>query len=59
MQFVKVGYYDDRNRARVPIDKGALQSCFQRRPQRLRVEVLDGYVVLTDPQDAQWRSRND
>jgi len=59
MQFAHIGYYTDRNKARVPIDKQLLQSVYGRRVERLRVEALDGFIVLTDPQDAQYRGNYD
>lgn len=49
MEFPKVGYYDDRNKARVPIDRGAIKAAFGQRKKRLRVEVMEGYIVLTSP----------
>lgn len=59
MDFAKIGYYDRRQRARVPIDKGDIRAAFGQRPERLRVEVLEGAIILTDPKDQQWRYRND
>jgi len=59
MDFAKVGYYPQRAKARVPIDKGSLRAAFGNRPDRVRVEVMEGFIVLTDPNEQAWRFRND
>lgn len=59
MRFAKVGYYDRRTKARVPIDKGEIRAAFGDRPTRLRVEVLEDMIILTDPADQAWRHRHD
>jgi hypothetical protein len=56
---IDVGYYPDRNKARVPIGKNRIQSCYSRRPKILRGEVMDGFIVITDMQDEPWVKRND
>lgn len=59
MDFVQIGYYDDRQAARVPISRRDLKAAFGERPQQLRYEVLDGAVVLTAPDQPAYRRRGD
>jgi hypothetical protein len=59
MDFVKIGYYDRRQKARVPIDRGAIRAAFGERPDRVRVETFKGYIVLTDPNEQAWSHRDD
>jgi len=59
MDFAKVGYYDRRQKARVPVDRGAIRAAFGEQVDRVRLEVLEGAIILTDPRDQQWRHRND
>jgi hypothetical protein len=59
MDFAKVGYYKQRHKARVPIDRSAIRAAFGERVDRVRVEVMEDMIVLTDPRDQQYRHRND
>jgi hypothetical protein len=59
MDIVQIGYYTQRRKARVPIDRGALKASFGERPQELRAEFFDGFVVLTDVSEPAWRNRNE
>jgi len=59
MDVIQVGYYQGRSKARVPIDRGAIQAAFGRKPDRMRVEVLENAVVLTDIRGPDFRSRLD
>jgi hypothetical protein len=59
MDFAKVGYYQQRSKARVPIDNGAIRAAFGERVDRMRVEILEDAIVLTDPRDQQWRHRDE
>lgn len=54
MDFAKVGYYSDRQKARVPVDRGAIRAAFGERLDTLRVETFEGYIVLTDPSDPRF-----
>lgn len=54
MDFAQVGYYSDRKKARVPIDRGGIRTVFGRRPEVLRVEFTEYYIVLTDPEQANY-----
>lgn len=49
MEFAALGYYSGRDKVRVPIDRGTIRAAFGNHPQRLRVEALEGCIVLTDP----------
>jgi len=59
MRFAKVGYYSQRQKARVPVDKRRIEGSFKRRPERLRVEAIEEAIILTDPRDESWRKRHD
>ena len=59
MDIAQIGYYKQRQKARVPLDRGALKASFGQRPQELRAEFFDGFVVLTDVAEPAWRNRND
>jgi hypothetical protein len=59
MDVVKVGYYDRRQRARVPIDRGDIKAAYSRHPPRLRVEIIEDALILTDIADKRWIYRND
>lgn len=48
-QFATVGWYDDRAKAALWTDKEAVSTLTVQRPQRLRYELMDGYLVFTDP----------
>jgi len=58
MQIVKVGYYQGRNKARVPVDRGAIKAAYGRQPDRMRVETLEGAIILTDVRSRAWRDRD-
>jgi hypothetical protein len=58
MDIISIGYYDDRRAARIPIDRYDLRSAFDQRPQQLRYEVFDGYVVLTEPTERAFARRD-
>jgi hypothetical protein len=47
MPTASIGWYDERNKAAVWIDKGAIRSSFIRDIERVRVESLENMVVLT------------
>lgn len=55
MEFAQVGYYSDRKKARVPIHRDSIRTCFGRRPEVLRVEFREGYMVLTDPEQESFQ----
>ncbi len=59
MDIVQVGYYQGRQKARVPIDRGAIKACFNKRPQRLRVEYLEQTIVLTDLKEPAYLRRDE
>jgi hypothetical protein len=58
MHIVKVGYYNGRNKARVPVDRGAIKASLGRQPDRMRLETLEGAIVLTDVRGPAWRDRD-
>jgi hypothetical protein len=58
MRTAKLGYYGDRNPVRLGIQRDELRSAFSRRPNHIRIETLEGFIVLTDPQMASYRHRD-
>jgi hypothetical protein len=50
MEFATVGYYRDRQQARVPIHRRSIETVFARRPEVLRVEFREDAIILTDPE---------
>jgi len=58
MDIVQVGYYSGRNKARVPIDKGSIRVALGNRTDKIRVETLEGMIVLTHPSDPSYRDRD-
>lgn len=59
MDIVQVGYYDGRNKARVPVQKGSIRAALGERTDQLRVETLEGMIVLTHPADPSYRDRHE
>jgi len=59
MQTASVGFYKDRNKGAVWIDKGAIRTAFQGKPERVRVETLEHVIVLTDLNRAAFRHNVD
>jgi hypothetical protein len=59
MDIVQVGYYQGRDKARVPISRGAIKAVFGERPQRLRAEYLDETIVLTDIREPAYLRREE
>lgn len=47
MHTATVGWYEDRNKAFVQPDKGIIEASFDGRPTEVRVEGIEGAVILT------------
>lgn len=58
MQSLTAGYYEGRATARVGIPKGEIQAAFHRLPREMRLEVIEGALVLTDPRDRPYTYRD-
>lgn len=58
MEFPDVGYYDNRQKARVPIDRGTIKAAFGERKEQLRCECFEGMIVLTDPEEPAYINRD-
>lgn len=50
MPTATIGWYENRNKAAVWVDKGQVRSSFYREVERVRVESLENMVVLTELQ---------
>lgn len=59
MRFVKMGYYNRRSKVRCPVDRSEIRAAYGDTPNRLRLEVLEDAIILTDPRDQAWTHRND
>jgi|AKVG01.1.fsa_nt_gi hypothetical protein len=59
MDIVQVGYYQGREKARVPISRGAIKAVYGSRPQRLRAEYLEDTIVLTDIREPAYLNREE
>lgn len=55
----KIHWRDEKNQGRVGIDKGGTEASLGRRPKYFRIEYMDGYIVITDPQDKPFIRRGD
>jgi hypothetical protein len=58
MEIAQVGYYEGRNKARVPVQKGSIRAALGERTDTLRIETLEGMIVLTHPADPSFRDRD-
>jgi len=58
MEIAQVGYYEGRNKARVPVQKGSIRAALGERTDQIRVETFEGMIVLTHPGDPGYRDRD-
>jgi len=58
MDFATVGNYRGRSKAAVWVDKGVIRAVMGEQKDRVRVEAMEDFIVLTDPQEQQFRYRD-
>lgn len=57
MDMNRIQWRDGKNQGRLGIDKGGTEAALGRRPQRVRIEYMEGFIVMTDPKDSAWIQR--